>query len=258
MRKIFLLLSALLVLLGSSSVYAAPSHEKKTGLYPDGYYDASTGETVMAVYRMNAKGEPYQVPLDQWVKEKEAEKSFWESEMKKEAAFKTSQASPSSTDTKTGTGTVSPNSGSVYYTYDRYDEGTNTFVSGYRQKMSNNVNCTTSGQDCPITAQWSMTTSSEFSANVGSATEKNAISGGVSYTYNSSATTSMSYTLYVPKGTTGYLAFTPFLRYSSGYIRHYEYAYGVNRLISSEWSWTKYPMKLYNGTADGEWKIMRV
>lgn len=251
------MLSVLLVLFGSSSVYAKDkdsNDSKKTGLYADGYYDATTGETVAAVYRMNAEGQLYEVPLDQWLKEKEAEIKLLESDMRKAAAFKASKASIS-TNTQSSIGSVSPFSS---YTFNTYEESTNTFVRGLNEKMSNNVNCTTSGQHCLIQAQWSVTTGHEFSANIGSQSQKGAVQSGVSYTFSSSTTSSMSYTLFVPMGKTGYLQFTPFMRYSSGYVHLKYYNFGTVTLLGSEWSWVKYPMKLSSGATDGEWTIVIV
>lgn len=138
-----------------------------------------------------------------------------------------------------------------------YTESRNYNSLGSPLKMTPDINCKNSGDNCPITKVESKTTSESFGSNV-TGGDKNYIKLNASFTWTTSATVTFTYGWTIPKGKTGYLQFTPRNKVSTGTITYAGVFGGIYQVIGTKDVWGQTPVKLPTGEADGVWEIINL
>lgn len=133
----------------------------------------------------------------------------------------------------------------IYYEYWKYFESSVTKYTGDPIKVTATIDCTTSG-GCSISKAVSATVSASYS--VSGANEIAAIKAGASFTWVNSATNTSTYTFSLAKGESGYIAFKPTKRKSTGTLKKYSNESGYLYSVSA---YGRSAVKLSNGEADG-------
>ncbi|MEI5907073.1 hypothetical protein WAK64_08385 [Bacillus spongiae] len=134
-----------------------------------------------------------------------------------------------------------------YYEYWKYDPTIQYYnLSTSAIKVSADINCTT--PTCAKTYSVSVTVSASYS--VTASAEKSAIKANAGFTWTTSASNSSSYRFDIVKGDRGYIAFSPKMNKTVGYLERWSnwdgYLYQKRAEAYS-------PVKLPTGEADGEY-----
>lgn len=137
----------------------------------------------------------------------------------------------------------------IYREWFTYTESSVTTYQGDPIQVTSSINCTTS--KCNISKAVSATVSASYS--VSSQAEKDAIKAGVSYTWVNSATSTSTYNFTLKKGESGYIAFEPTKKKSTGKLKKYSNEHG---LIYTESAYARNPVKLSNGEAKGVYSFI--
>lgn len=138
----------------------------------------------------------------------------------------------------------------------KYTEAYNGIsLNGAKTKeVTNPLKCPTASTGCSLTVSVSGTNTHSFAGNVVYDLEKAAIKLGATYTWVTSATTSQSYTVGIPKGKTGWVVFTPKQHWTVGTSKEYlvNAESGYKTLLTTHSNITSYSaMKLPDGQAAG-------
>lgn len=128
--------------------------------------------------------------------------------------------------------------------YWRYKEKSATKYYGDPIKVSASIKCTASS--CRVDKQWQASISKSYSVNASS--EIRAINYGASFNFTSAKSSSSTYSFTIKKGQSGYVAFKPYKRKSTGTLTQYSTMHGK---ISSKSAYGRSAIKLRTGEADG-------
>ncbi|AIU83137.1 MULTISPECIES: hypothetical protein [Bacillus] len=128
--------------------------------------------------------------------------------------------------------------------YWRYKEKSATKYYGDPIKVSATIKCTTSS--CRVDKQTQATVSKSYSVNASS--EIQAINYGASFNFTSAKSYSTTYSFTLKKGQSGYIAFKPYKRKSTGTLTQYSTMHGK---ISSKSAYGRSAIKMKTGEADG-------
>lgn len=109
--------------------------------------------------------------------------------------------------------------------------------------------CTSSS--CRVDKQWQATVSKSYSVNASS--EIKAINYGASFNFTSAKSSSSTYSFTIKKGQSGYIAFKPYKRKSTGTLTQYSTMHGK---ISSKSAYGRSAIKLRTGEADGYYSFV--
>lgn len=202
-----------------------------------GYFDSTIGQTVVAAYKVNSEGQLIELSLDEYAREVEPQLDFSPLSEFSNSALNNNTITPFAYNYK-------------YYTF--IPNGSSSTYYKSPVKVSNPVLCPSNATtDCPITVGWTTTTTHEFSANVTLSTQEDAIQTALGYTYSSSTSFAITYTLPIPKGRQGYVGFRPRVKTHYGKLNHYHQIGSNTKLLSSTSSSATYPLKNSDGTTDG-------
>ncbi|QQD81360.1 hypothetical protein JD965_15940 [Bacillus siamensis] len=125
-----------------------------------------------------------------------------------------------------------------------YTEKSSTKYYGDPIKVSASIKCTASS--CRVDKQWQANISKSYSVNASS--EIRAINYGASFNFTSAKSSSSTYSFTIKKGQSGYIAFKPYKRKSTGTLTQYSTMYGK---MSSKSAYGRSAIKLRTGEADG-------
>ncbi|BDG81096.1 MULTISPECIES: hypothetical protein [Bacillus] len=131
----------------------------------------------------------------------------------------------------------------------RYKEKSATKYYGNPIKVSASIKCTSSS--CRVDKQWQATVSKSYSVNASS--EIKAINYGASFNFTSAKSSSSTYSFTIKKGQSGYIAFKPYKRKSTGTLTQYSTMHGK---ISSKSAYGRSAIKLRTGEADGYYSFV--
>lgn len=206
---------------------------------PERFYDPEFDAEITAY----EKTESGLVPLtEEQYREFTQEKELEESE---EPEYPETESNLNSLKTASSGASTQDASTQAYYEYWRYSESKVTTYVGNPIQVSSKIICNTS-RGCSITKSVTSTVSSSFS--VSGQAEKDAIKAGVSYTWVSMASDSTTYSFNLKNGESGYIAFRPTKKKSSGKLKYYSNWDGY---LFSKSAYCRNPVKLRTGEAKG-------
>ncbi|MBT2761889.1 hypothetical protein [Paenibacillus sp. ISL-20] len=203
----------------------APKPEVVVDLGTPQYYDSETGVTYSRIYQNTENGF-----------EEISFEEFKASEKKSEEARAEIAAIQRSQDQQS-LSNISPLANPIYVenTYIETFHGTN-------EKVSSDMNCPSASSGCAIEHAFSLTKTESFQAGLDFSI-KQLITVGASFNWQTSATTSTTYIINIPKGAKGSVWFRPYYRYTGGtYHPSFGSPYSVYGMS---------PKKLSSGQLDG-------
>lgn len=199
------------------------------------YYDEETGQTLTNIYETTENG-LREISFEEFKKVRAESKKIetMEQNIKNKSTFK--EPNLSSEDI------------SIRQIWRMYIESYHTDpYTGTSYAVSNQLTCPSNNTiSCAIAHSFTTSQSDSFSANV-SADMKANIKAGVSYTWNSTASTSTTYTITIKPGAKGTVMFQPYFIYTYGELKWYNDA----TYFGSDWVSGKSPKKLQTGELAG-------
>ncbi|RHW41712.1 hypothetical protein D1B31_08355 [Neobacillus notoginsengisoli] len=210
--------------------------------------DVSDGAQIVSVHSYLEDGTVKEITVGEYVekiKKQGNERKLKEAEVKK-AKERDSSSSKRVPIKVTSTGEITPDCiACVGGVSTKYTESSYSNLTGSAQKATNySYNCTLDNSTKSLS--YSATKSHGFNVSLTSP-EFSAFKAGVSYTFTSSATVSGTDTITIRPKYRGWFDFYPYLRKSSGYVRHYL----GGSVTSSKWVVGTYP-KLSSGKLSGD------
>ncbi|MBG9736663.1 hypothetical protein [Paenibacillus alvei] len=128
------------------------------------------------------------------------------------------------------------------------------------RRASANINCTGSGQHCPISKGETLTSTVTWGAGL-TAGDKSYIKANTSFSWSESSSSNLTYTLYVKVNRTGYLTFAPRYNFTKGdisYMACYPVT-GCKNMGSKKDVWAGVPATIgEDGHTNGEFAIAYV
>ncbi|WP_222860364.1 DUF6060 domain-containing protein [Bacillus timonensis] len=106
-----------------------------------------------------------------------------------------------------------------YYLWYQYIESGRTTSIGNRIAVSAWVSCPSGGSNCSITSSTGWSVSASYSAGISTSAAKSAVQGSASFTWNTTASRSTSYTIPIQPGKRGRMMFFPEFNYTYGTLR---------------------------------------
>ncbi|NGM84438.1 hypothetical protein G5B47_18670 [Paenibacillus sp. 7124] len=208
------------------------------------YFDEETGEIITDLFTITDSGIKKLSFEDFKKHRKESQEAATQKAKLDEALLLNSALVNSSDNNQKSSSIASTPVLTEYY----YTEGSAAQIYMASYPVTNPLTCAAGATSCSASISFSKTEGQSFSANATTEAIKSAIKLGASFTWNSSATITTTYTLTVPGGKSGEIRFMPLFNKTTGTLRGY-----VNgQLVGSETTSGYSPVKLATGMLAGD------